>query len=104
MQKENERELKNKQIGIDIVDVDRFRRKKFLDNIFTDEHPLHKSIGFEIFKKSINGLISNEEATNLFKAETRHYAKRQITWFKNRSTDASFLKYEDVENFILKNF
>ncbi len=25
--------LKNKQIGIDIVDVDRFRRKKFLDNI-----------------------------------------------------------------------
>ncbi len=78
--------------------------KKFLDNIFTDEHPLHKSIGFEIFKKSINGLISNEEATNLFKAETRHYAKRQITWFKNRSTDASFLKYEDAENFILKNF
>ena len=29
--------------------------KKFLDIIFTDEHPLHKSIGFEILKKVLMG-------------------------------------------------
>lgn len=66
-------------------------------------HPLHKSIGFQIFKKKNNGILDYDEALDMFRIETRRYAKRQITWFKNRSKDVKFIPYNKVESFILKN-
>ena len=52
----------------------------------------------------INGLISKNDALEEFKTETRRYAKRQLTWFKNKSSEVNFLPHNKVISFILKNF
>ncbi|OGF47947.1 MAG: tRNA (adenosine(37)-N6)-dimethylallyltransferase MiaA [Candidatus Firestonebacteria bacterium RIFOXYA2_FULL_40_8] len=39
-------------------------------------------LGYRQFTEYCKGLISIERAVYLTKMETRHYAKRQITWFK----------------------
>ena len=76
----------------------------FLKNDMVSNHPIHKAIGFQIFKKNIEGIISKDFALEKFRIETRNYAKRQITWFKNRSIGTNFLPYNEAEDFILKNF
>ena len=76
----------------------------FLKNDMVSNHPIHKAIGFQIIKKNIEGIISKDFALEKFRIETRNYAKRQITWFKNRSIEANFLPYNKAEDFILKNF
>lgn len=76
----------------------------FLKNDIVSNHPIQKAIGFQIFKSNIEGIFSKDFALEKFQTETRNYAKRQITWFKNRSIGANFLPYNKVEDFILKNF
>ena len=79
--------------------------KRFLKSDESKEsHPLKKAIGFKTFKNMINGLISKNEALEEFKTETRRYAKRQLTWFKNKSSEVNFLPHNKVISFILKNF
>ena len=41
-----------------------------------------QGIGYKQMLMSINGEISLEEAIRLIKRDSRHFAKRQITWFK----------------------
>lgn len=41
-----------------------------------------KALGYRQVLKYLKGEISLEEAVQLTKQETRHYAKRQLTWFK----------------------
>jgi len=41
-----------------------------------------QAIGYKELLKYINGEMSFEEAVELLKRESRRYAKRQITWFK----------------------
>lgn len=43
-----------------------------------------QAIGHKELYPYLNGEISLEEALENLKKETRHYAKRQITWFKRR--------------------
>lgn len=45
---------------------------------------LIKEIGYSDLKDYLNNKLSLEEAIENIKKETRHYAKRQITWFKNK--------------------
>jgi len=45
---------------------------------------LTKSLGFRPLKSHLEGNISLDEAISLTQAETRQYAKRQVTWFKNQ--------------------
>ena len=78
--------------------------KYFIKNDMVTNHPIHKAIGFQTFKSNIEGVIDNDLTLEKFQIETRNYAKRQITWFKNRSIGANFLPYNKVEDFILKNF
>ena len=78
--------------------------ESFLKNDMISNHPIHKAIGFKIFKSNIEGVINKDFALEKFQTQTRNYAKRQITWFKNRSIGANFLPYNKVEDFILKNF
>ncbi len=78
--------------------------ESFLKNDMISNHPIHKAIGFQIFKSNIEGFINKDFALEKFQTQTRNYAKRQITWFKNRSIGANFLPYNKVEDFILKNF
>ena len=43
-----------------------------------------KAIGVPELKKYIEGKVSEDEAVNEAKLRTRQYAKRQLTWFRNR--------------------
>ena len=67
-------------------------------------HPLHKSIGLNVLEKHINGLYSLKETIEFFSQETRRYAKRQITWFKNKSTGSLKLNFKEAKKYLLKNF
>ena len=56
-----------------------------------------KGIGYKEIFEYIEGSISLKEATELIKKETRHFAKRQITWFK-REKEAIWLDIDDFAN------
>lgn len=44
-----------------------------------------QSLGYKQIIKHLNGVLpTKEEAIDLVKIETRHYAKRQMTWFNNK--------------------
>ncbi|MFH1540752.1 MAG: tRNA (adenosine(37)-N6)-dimethylallyltransferase MiaA [Elusimicrobiota bacterium] len=46
---------------------------------------LQNTIGYGELVEFLNGKLSKKEATNLIKQNTRHYAKRQLTWFNKDS-------------------
>ncbi len=46
--------------------------------------PAMKAIGVAELSDFLRGKSSEEEAVNLAKLHTRQYAKRQLTWFRNR--------------------
>ena len=43
-----------------------------------------QGLGYKQTNKHLNGIYTIEKAIDLIKIETRHYAKRQMTWFKNK--------------------
>lgn len=53
-----------------------------------------QGLGYKEIVPYIQGKCSLEEATDLLKKNTRHFAKRQITWFK-REKDVCWINYED---------
>lgn len=48
----------------------------------TDEHISMKGIGYKELIQHLKGTCSLEEAIETIKKNTRHYAKRQLTWFR----------------------
>lgn len=42
------------------------------------------ALGFKALRRFLRGEILKTEAVTLAKAETRHYAKRQVTWFRHQ--------------------
>lgn len=64
------------------------------------------AIGYTELINYFDGLISLDEAIELIKKNSRHYAKRQMTWFKNQM-NAKFFKpdeeekiFKEIEEFI----
>lgn len=55
-----------------------------------------RSIGYKEIAAYLHGEIPLEEAVRLIKRNTRHYAKRQLTWFK---ADPDILWFEYPEKF-----
>jgi len=55
-----------------------------------------RSIGYKEAAAHLCGELSKEEAVRLIKRDTRHYAKRQLTWFK---ADPDILWFEYPEKF-----
>ena len=53
-----------------------------------------QGLGYKEIVPYIHGKCSLEEAADLLKKNTRHFAKRQITWFK-REKDVCWINYED---------
>jgi len=53
-----------------------------------------QAIGYKEVVAYLDGVISYEEMVNKIKLETRHYAKRQLTWFK-KNQDYQWLNGED---------
>lgn len=56
-----------------------------------------KGLGYKEILSYLDGEISYEEAVYILKRDTRHFAKRQITWFK-REKDVIWMNYPDFNN------
>lgn len=57
---------------------------KKLYTINPDSRILNSAIGYKEVIKYLNNEISLDECINLIKKNSRHYAKRQYTWFNNK--------------------
>ena len=59
-------------------------------------------IGYKELELYFENKISLDEAKELIKKNTRHYAKRQMTWFKNQMKDITWFKtnYNDFNKTI----
>jgi tRNA dimethylallyltransferase len=55
-----------------------------------EDAPPFRALGYRHVLNVLRGGISEEEARTLTKTDTRHYAKRQITWFRKRAGVAWF--------------
>ena len=58
--------------------------KKVYDMKLPEDNTCMQAIGYKEFFQYFEGKISLEEAVDTLKKETRHYAKRQMTWFNNK--------------------
>ena len=52
-------------------------------NIISIDYPSMKAIGIKLLNQYLNNEISLNYALNLMKQDSRRYAKRQNTWFRN---------------------
>jgi tRNA dimethylallyltransferase len=58
------------------------------------DSPPFRALGYRQVLKHLRGDISWEEAVDLTKKETRHYAKRQMTWFRKMEGICWFEPYD----------
>jgi tRNA dimethylallyltransferase len=54
--------------------------------------PAMKAVGLRELSAAIEGRARREEAIAAMQQATRHYAKRQYTWFRNRLKDGEMLR------------
>lgn len=50
------------------------------------ELPVMRTVGYSEMYAFLEGSLCRDEAVKLIKQKTRNYAKRQITWFKNKTS------------------
>ena len=84
--------------------VDEVRK---LYNINPKSQALATAIGYKELIKYFEGEITLEEATQLIKSNSRHYAKRQYTWFNNQMPIKWFqVNFNDFDETInqIKNY
>ena len=85
--------------------------KMFLDGLvdevktlyqkYPESSILKRAIGYKEIIAFLNGEISLEEAKELIKKNSRHYAKRQYTWFNNKMNIKWFnVDYNNFNNTI----
>ena len=67
--------------------------KKMIENDILDKTSLPKAIGLQHLLDYLDKKITLETAIELSKRDSRHYAKRQITWFNNRFNDFKEIKF-----------
>src|SRR5205823_7362491 len=56
--------------------------------------PAMKAHGVPALIRHLRGEITREEATGIGSADTRHYAKRQFTWFRHQLPEFEWVKPE----------
>lgn len=60
-----------------------------------------QGIGYKEILDYLDGLITLDEAKYIIKRDTRHFAKRQLTWFK-REKDVEMIDYRDYDSDVLR--
>ena len=83
--------------------VDRMMEQGLLEEVrklyrrgLTEEHGSMKGLGYKELLRYLKGECTLEEAVRTIKRDTRHFAKRQITWFK-REKDVIWLNLPDFQ-------
>jgi tRNA dimethylallyltransferase len=56
-------------------------------------------LGYKEMSGVLKGACALEEAVELMKRNTRHYAKRQLTWFR-KDTDTKWFKPSEKKNIL----
>ena len=56
-----------------------------------------RGLGYKEMLDYLDGVYDLEEAVRILKRDSRHYAKRQLTWFK-REKEAVWIRREDFNN------
>lgn len=75
--------------------------KALYDN-YKSSRVLNAAIGYKEFFPYFEGLITKEEAIEEIKKSSRHYAKRQYTFFNNQFSDINWFNVDDVSiNYII---
>lgn len=83
-----------KRVDIMICDGLISEVEKLLDMGYTNEMLSMQGIGYKEIIEYLNGTISKDEAIYKIKIGTRHYAKRQMTWFR-RDERILWIDYRD---------
>jgi tRNA dimethylallyltransferase len=85
----------NKRVGIMIdnglVDEAKMLLGKNVDRTST----CWQAIGYKEMLNYLEGKETLEQAADRIRIGTRHYAKRQLTWFRNMGEDVSLIKPDD---------
>jgi tRNA dimethylallyltransferase len=91
----------NKMIEEGLID-----EVKFIINKYGEDLPLLKTINYKEIREYLLGNINLENTIELMKKNTRNFAKRQLTWFRNTPNINIFSLKEnslnDIINFIRK--
>lgn len=73
---------------------------------YPDSKILHSAIGYKELIKYLDKEMTLEEATDLIKKNSRHYAKRQYTWFNNQMNitwfDVDYNNFNNTINDVIK--
>ena len=75
-----------------IEEVKMLRARGYRENLNSMQ-----GLGYKQINKHLNSVYTKEEATNLIKIETRHYAKRQMTWFKNKIKNIEWIDLDECD-------
>ena len=67
-----------------MLDMGLLEETKTLFNKYPNSNILKRAIGYKELKDYLDGNASLEDSLDLIKKNTRHYAKRQYTWFNNQ--------------------
>lgn len=62
--------------------------------------PAMKAHGVPALIRHLHGEISLEEAAEIGRADTRHYAKRQFTWFRHQLPEFEWVKPEEARDWL----
>jgi tRNA dimethylallyltransferase len=62
--------------------------------------PAMKAHGVPVLIRHLNGEITLEEAAEIGRADTRHYAKRQFTWFRHQLPEFEWVKPEAARGWV----
>ncbi len=78
--------------------------KALIKKGYNEKSPAFQSIGYKYALMIIKGEIDREEALRLMQRDTRHYAKRQIVWFKKEKGFQHFnpSDLEKIMNYVQK--
>lgn len=64
---------------------------------YSPDLPVMKALGVPELLYYLDGYLTLEEATTTAQQSTRHYAKRQVTWFKHQLKGAHEITYQNAE-------
>jgi len=62
--------------------------------------PAMKAHGVPVLIRHLNGEITQEETAEIGRADTRHYAKRQFTWFRHQLPEFEWLTSEAASGWL----
>jgi tRNA dimethylallyltransferase len=63
--------------------------------------PAMKAHGVPALIRHLHGEISLEQAAEIGRADTRHYAKRQFTWFRHQMPEFEWVRPEEAEAWVV---